>query len=123
MVPRSKEKSKVTETTEAPVEAATEDREAILAAAREEAQKIVETAHKQAELDARAAREEASALRAEAKSLAKADDQVLPEVPPPEPQPGTVVTPEPTVSAAARAGEAVGTTVDSTFPGIKVTNY
>ena len=123
MVPRSKEKSKVTETTEAPVEAVTEDPESILAAAREEAQKIVATAHKQAELDARAAREEASALRAESKSIAGVDDQALPEAPPPVPQPGTIVTPEPTVSAAARAGEAAGHTVDSTFPGIKVTNY
>lgn len=123
MVPRSKEKSKVTETTEAPVEAVTEDREAILAAAREEAQKIVEDAKRQAALDAQAAREEASALRAEANSLAGVAEQALPEAPPPEPQPGTVVTPEPTVSAAARAGEAAGHTVDSTFPGIKVTNY
>jgi hypothetical protein len=123
MVPRSKEKSKVTETTEAPVEAATEDREAILAAAREEAQQIIATAHKQAELDARAAREEAAALRTESMSIAGVTDQALPEAPPPEPQPGTIVTPEPTVSTAARAGEAAGVTVDSTFPGIKVTNY
>jgi hypothetical protein len=78
MVPRSKDKSKVTETTEAPVEAVQEK---------------------------------------------AADWKALPEVPTPEPQPGTVVTPEPTVSDAARAGEAAGVTVDSTFPGIKVTNY
>jgi hypothetical protein len=81
MVPRSKEKSKVTETTEVPAEAVQAPQEKV------------------------------------------ADWKALPEVPPPEPQPGTVVTPEPTVSAAARAGESAGVTVDSTFTGIKVTNY
>lgn len=122
-MPRSKEKSKVTETTEAPAEVVTEDRESILATAREEAQKIVATAQKQAELDAKAIREAAAAARAEANSLAGVAEQALPEAPPPEPRPGTIVTPEPVVSDDARAGESVGVTVDSTFPGIKVTNY
>ena len=115
-MPRSKEKSKVTETPEAPVEVAPEVDP--VAEAQAQAEAIIEAAKREAELLRKAANEEARA-----KTEKAGDWQTVPEGPAPTPQPGTIVTPEPSVSEDARAGKAAGKVYETGIPGITVTQY
>lgn len=115
-MPRSKEKSKVTETPEAPVEVAPEVDPVTEAQAQAEA--IIAAAKREAELLRKAANEEARA-----KTEKAGDWQAVPEGPAPTPQPGTIVTPEPSVSEDARAGKTAGKVYETGIPGITVTQY
>jgi hypothetical protein len=113
----------VTEVTEPKVEAATVA--AIetpagdpIAAAKAEAEAILAAAKREAALIAQGAREEAAAAKAKA-----ADWQALPDAPPAPLPEGVMAAPEPSVSAQARAGRAVGTVIETGVSGITRIDY
>jgi hypothetical protein len=110
----------VTEVTEPKVEAAPIETPAgdPIAAAKAEAEAILAAAKREAALIAQGAREEAAAAKAKT-----ADWQALPDAAPAPLPEGVVAAPEPSISAQARAGRAVGTVIETGVSGITRIDY